>query len=473
MFLNRERELAYLDEHFSSDRAEFLVVTGRRRVGKTSLLAHWAVDKPGLSFQAHLDADETLRREFSALVWQASYPDEPMPPGYAFPTWGDLFERLGHLARKKRFVVIIDEYPFLEGGQAHQGRVASILQKVWDQHLQHTHIMLILCGSYLSVMYRTVLDRNAPLHGRRTGQILLQPFTIDQIGDFLSGYTAEQLVETYAMVGGMPAYLAHLSADLSLWENMARTVLNRDHVLYMEPDLILREELREPRLYAAILRAIAEGRHQLKDIAAAAGFTASSAAVRYLDTLQGLGLVERRIPVPPASRPRPRGAWHIADPYLRFWARWTLPHATTLTFGQPERLLYEVIRPGWEAFVGAVWEDLARYHLARLSAQGHFPHLLTDVGAWWSPHQQIDLVGVNRRHRFAVLGEAGWRRSPMGLKDLAALKERERAWLDGRTDWLVHHVLYSRRGFTAELAEQARQRAEGLLLFTSEDVVLG
>lgn len=470
MFLNRERELACLDGHYASDRAEFLVMTGRRRVGKTSLLAHWASDKPGINFQAHLDAEETLRREFSAFVWQASYPHEPMPPGYAFPTWGDLFERLGHLARERRFVVIIDEYPFLEGGQGRQGRVSSILQKVWDQHLQHTNIMLILCGSYLSVMYRTVLDRNAPLHGRRTGQILLRPFTIDQIGDFLPGYTPEQLVETYAMVGGMPAYLAHLSADLSLWQNMARTVLNRDHVLYLEPDLILREELREPRLYAAILRAMAEGHHQLKDIAAAAGFTASSAAVRYLDTLQGLGLVERRVPVSLTSRPRPRGYWHIADPYLRFWARWTLPHATTLSFGQPERLLHEVIRPGWEPFVGAVWEDLARYHLARLSAQGHFPHLLTDVGAWWSPRHQIDLVGVDRRHRFAVLGEARWRRYPMSLKDLTALRERERAWLDGHTGWLVHHVLYSRSGFTAELAELARQKVENLDLFTPKDV---
>ncbi len=471
MFLNRERELTYLDEHFASGQAEFLVMTGRRRVGKTSLLAHWATDKPGLSFQAHLDAEEMLRGEFSTLVWQASYPHEPMPPGYAFPTWADLFERLGHLGRKNRFVVIIDEYPFLEGGTSRQGRVASILQKVWDQHLQHTRVMLILCGSYLSVMYRTVLNRNAPLHGRRTGQILLEPFTINQIDVFLPGHTAEQLIETYAMVGGMPAYLAHLSTDLSLWQNMARTVLNRDHVLYLEPDLILREELREPRLYAAILRAMAEGRHQLKNIAAAAGFTASSGAVRYLDTLQGLGLVERRAPVSPTSRPHRRGAWYITDPYLRFWARWTLPYATLLSFGQPERLLHETIRPGWEAFVGAVWEDLVRHHLARLNVQGHFPHLLTDVGSWWSPHQQIDLVAVNHRHRFVVLGKARWRRSPMSLPDLAALEKRERVWLDGRTDWLVHHVLYSRSGFTAELTELARQRGEHLLLFTPEDVI--
>jgi len=247
-------------------------------------------------------------------------------------------------------------------------------------------------------------------------------------------------------------------------------VFNRDSFLYNEPDLLLREELREPRLYAALLRAIAQGHHQVSEIARASGFADRATATRYLDTLRGLGLVERRQPVGPRRGRRRWGTWHLVDPYLRFWGRWILPYTSQIEFGEAERLMQETLRPGWDRFVGPIWEELARRHIHELAAQGVIPFWPEAVGSWWSRHAQIELVAVHSGRRSVLLGEARWRREKMGLADLDDLQARGWHWLGDERGWELWYALYSRSGFSKEL--QARVEVDPhLLLFTPSDVV--
>ncbi len=465
MFLNRQQELAWLQERYASDHAEFLVLTGRRRVGKTALLGEFAQDKAGIYFLAYLDSPEALLRSLSEAVWKCEHGDDS-PPG-SYGSWLGLFQAVGRIASKQRFLLILDEYPYLASSDGH---LASVLQKTWDEQLQHTQLCLVLCGSYLSVMERDILNRDAPLYGRRTAQRFLRPLTPRQSAAFFPDATPVQLIELYAVTGGMPAYLAQFRADRSLWVNLAQTAFDPTHILYNDGLTLLRDELRDPRHYAAILRAIASGNHTLSTMAAEASVERTKLSP-YLATLQGAGYVERRLPV--AIQPnggRQRGVWHLADPYIRFWGRYILPYTGAIERNQGAALVEQVVRPTWEQFVAVTWEELAKASVHTLAAQrtpGFWPET---VGTWWDSSHQIDLAAVSYGQRIAWLGEARWRGQPMGLADLAALQRKANAWQGDVTGWRIYLALFSRSGFTQELQLAARDNPE-ILLFTPADVV--
>lgn len=467
MFINRQQELRALATRYQSANAEFIVVTGRRRVGKTALLSEFAANKRALRFTAYLDSEESQLRRISGLLRQLERPEMPAPAEFSYGSWEALFQTMGVLAAQERLLIILDEWPYLAGSSR---RLASILQHIWDESLQQSHLMLALSGSYVSVMERDILDQKAPLYGRRTGQLVIQPLDLQDAALFLPAYTAEQMVEMYAVVGGMPGYLRHFSDQQSLWSNLRQFVFNRDSYLYQEPDLLLREELREPRLYAALLRTIAQGHHQVSEITKIAGFADRATTTRYLDTLRSLGMVEHRQPVTPKAGRRTWGSWHLLDPYLRFWGNWILPYTSQIEFGETEALLQEIVRPGWDRFVGFAWEELARRYVYQLARRHRIPFWPEEVGSWWSAKAQIDLVAVQRERRSALLGEARWRRQPMNMADFDALQAKARHWLGEERGWDLWFALFSCEGFSAELKARAAQDSH-LLLYTPADLV--
>ncbi len=465
MFVDREKELRWLTERYESSKAEFIVLTGRRRVGKTALLTEFAADKPGVYFLAYLDSEQTLLRNLSAALWEAEHGAGAAPGSYG--SWLGLFQAVGRLAAERRFVLVLDEYPYLAGSSE---RLATVLQKVWDEQLQHSQVFLVLCSSYMAVMERDVLNRSAPLYGRRTAQLILPPLAAGQVHAFFPVRSPVESIELYAITGGMPAYLNEFHPDRSLWVNLSQTAFDPSNILYHDGLTLLRDELRDPRHYAAVLRAIASGRHTLSDIAREAGVERSSVP-SYLSTLQGAGYVERRVPVgiaPPSARQR--GTWHIADPYIRFWGRYILPYTGAIEKGQGAGLVEHVLRPTWEQFVAIIWEDLVRAAVYDLVAQ-HTPGFWPEaVGSWWDRDHQVDLAAVSYQQRIAWLGEARWRGAAMGLPDLEALQRRGRAWRGGETGWRLYYTLFSRGGFTQTVRARAKDDPD-LLLFEPGDVV--
>lgn len=468
MFINRDRELDALETRYNSNQAEFVVITGRRRVGKTALLTIFAKDKRAIRFTAYLDSEESQLHRLSAYLFQFEHPTQPSNPDFTYGSWESLFQAMGRLATEERLLVILDEWPYMAGSS---NRLASVLQHVWDEVLQQTKLMLVLNGSYFSVMERDILGQRAPLYGRRTSQLFLKPLDIENAARFLPELSAEDFVDFYATVGGMPGYLLLMRGQTNIWSAMRSVVLNRDSFLYQEPDMLLREELREPRLYAALLRAIAHGHHTLSAISKAAGFKDRATATRYLDTLRGLGLVENRQPVGPTINRRAWGAWYLLDPYLRFWGHWILPYTTQIEFDEAEWLVQEIIRPGWDQFVAFAWEEIARRHLYTLSRQRRIPFWPEEVGSWWSRQAQIDLVAVHRERRSVVLGEVRWRRSPMSVADLETLQAKRHHWLGDERGWDFWYALYSRSGFTQALQELAEQ--DGHIILQTPDIVIG
>ena len=248
MFIDRKAELANLETRFCSGRAELFVLYGRRRVGKTELLRHFCADKPHIFFIATLSSDLDQLASFSQDIWRLTHIDAP--EGFTLPSWEAAFRVLADLPGRP--IVVLDEFTYLISGNK---AIPSLLQKTWDEILRNTQVFLILCGSYVGMMEREILGYQAPLYGRRTGSYLLPALELPAAAAFFPAYTPTQQIETWAVVGGMPYYLTAFSDQADIFANIRAHILDSQGTLRREPQLLLMEELREPRNYFSVLRA--------------------------------------------------------------------------------------------------------------------------------------------------------------------------------------------------------------------------
>jgi AAA+ ATPase superfamily predicted ATPase len=466
MFLNRERELGYLDSRYRRPSAEIAVIYGRRRVGKSALVFEWSKDKRHAFFFAQRLDSATLLRQFSHELALADRAETGTPTDLSYSDWESAFRAMGDLARENRLVVVIDEYPYLV--EMVPG-ISTVLQKVWDLVLQHTNLFLILTGSLLSVMRRHLLEAEAPLYRRHTWPFELHPLRVGGLHSFFPHRSPSELVDTFAVLGGMPHYLISVDREVSLMHNIEQDILSPAGSLFDEPRLQLHEELRgDVEGYMRVLGAIARGAHQRGDIANASGLGSANKVGWYLGALVELGLVEHRQPVSRVSKPRRWGTYHLRDPFFRFWHRWVLPRRNYLEIGQGQRGALDQIRQNMPYIVAPVWEEIARAHLYTVSARGEIPIQIEEVGSWWSRDAQIDLVAVNRAERRVVLGEAKWQRATVTEADLERLVNRGLRWLDGDTYWDVHYAFFAREFGRVSDSAASDPRVH---LYTPEDVV--
>jgi AAA+ ATPase superfamily predicted ATPase len=455
MFVNREAELAFLEQQFRSGRAALVVLYGRRRVGKTDLLHQFCRDKPHIFFVADLGTAEANLVQFSRAVSQHVHGDPEVEGVYR--DWDQGLARLARLAQEKRLVVVFDEFTYLVSAQP---GIASTLQRTWDETLRHTQIMLILCGSFVGMMMQHVLSYRAPLYGRRTGDWHLQPFTFQEATSLLAWMSPEDQLRAYAVLGGMPAYLVALDSDLGLLENIEHRVLQRGTFLHNEPRLLLQTELRDPTNYFSVLEAIAGGATRLNEIAQRAGLPLS-ALTYYLNNLRDLGLVER---VVPATEPHPersrRAFYRLADGFFRFWFRYVLPNRNLLERGQTEPVARKVAAE-LDVYAGPAFESVCREQVWRLSEKGQLPFTARRVGAWRSRTAEVDLCAVGDKD--ILLGECKWWAGPVGLNVLDELRARAEEVTGAAGRLRPHLALFARNGFTPEI--EAVAQAGGVLLF--------
>ncbi len=464
MFINRKAELELLARMVASERAELFVLYGRRRVGKTELLRAFCEDKHHLFFIATLSADGEQLATFSQQIWAFTHAETP--PGFSFPSWEAAFRALADLPGRP--IVVMDEFTYLISGNK---AIPSILQKVWDERLKNTQVMLVLCGSYIGMMETEVLGYQAPLYGRRTHSTLLDPLDLPSAALFFPKYSADQQFQAWAVLGGMPYYLRTFDDRQDIFANIRQHILNsQTGELFNEPRLLLMEELREPRNYFSILRAIAQGNTRLNEIAQASGVGAVNMISRYLDLLQQMRLITRRVPAtefqPEKSK---RGIYQIDDHFLRFWFRYVQPNQSSLDLGLTDAILDQRVRPDLEHFAATAFEEASRQHIAWLARQGQIPFLPEKIGAWWERDVEIDVLAISRTERQALVGECKWSIHPVGVNILDDLKQKSQQLLQSGEIIQLHYALFSRSGFTQAL--EIRARDEGVALYGVNEII--
>jgi uncharacterized protein len=450
MFVNRQAELAFLNSILERRRptpAQFILLYGRRRVGKTVLLRYWA-EQSGVShtyWAAEKEPAALQRRKLFARLLGV----EPARAA-TFDSWADCWQAIAAFLADRRHILILDEFTYAAESDP---AMLSSLQHAWDQQFKDSQVVLVLCGSHVHTM-ETLQARQSPLFGRLTGQWWLQPLPFAALQEFLPGWSVEERVAAYAVVGGVPAYLEWLDPNLSLSDNVRQVILAPGSMWVAEPTFLLYDEVREPATHLAILKAIGAGNHTLAEISDAA-LVSKSHLSAYLARLQELRLVERRLPVtvPLARRGRARsGRYHLCDPYFRFYFRFIAPNQDELAY-RPELILPR-IREGLRAFVGmTAFEELSRQWITEQGRAGKLPLVIQEVGSHWSRTVQVDVVAVNWAERAILLGECKWgtdavdravvrellqTKTPKVLKDLP----------EEGAGWQVHHAFFARAGFT-------------------------
>lgn len=459
MFVDRKRELDFLNGILQRQRpgpGQLILLYGRRRVGKTALLRHWAGQSgfPFTYWVADKEAAPLQRRSLFAKVMEM-----PEEQAASFDSWPTLWQWLApRLTERGRHILILDEFPYASDNDP---ALLSALQHAWDQHLKESETIVALCGSHVNTM-ETLMQQQSPLFGRLTGQWYLKPLPFSALSAFFPTWSAEERVALYAIAGGVPAYLEWLDPDLSLVDNIREVILAPGAMFMAEPQMLLYDELRDPETYLCILRAIAKGHHTPKAIGNDC-LLASNKLGYYLGQLQTLRLVERRLPatLTPAGRRRSKkGRYHLRDSYFRFYFRFLAPSQRSL-LRREETMAH--IKNQLRSFVGLAFERLARHWVtARPDA---LPFRPESIGSHWGRGVQIDVTAVNWEEKAILLGECKWGAGQVGRKTIREMIERKgpRLRREMGEEWAFHYAFFARQGFTEAAATTARAH-DALLL---------
>ena len=441
-FYDREDALDTLTGAVESPGSDFVVVYGRRRVGKTELLKEFCADRPHIYFLAAQEAEHRQREKFLEQV--ADYFDERVP---RIDRWDEAFEYLGESLQREDLVVVIDEFPHLVD---ENDSLPSYLQAFVDQALDGTDSMLVLCGSSVSTMESEILGHESPLYGRRTAQLDVTPFSFQQAREAIS-YDFRDAVRSYAVTGGTPMYLTLFDYDQSLAANIRSHVLSPSAVLYNEPEFLLRTELRNPARYMSILEAVALGHTTPNEISGATGID-SGPLSKYLQTLRRLRLIERDVPVTASGKKSKRSRYRVADEFLRFWFRYVEPHRSSIE--EAPGIVYDgTIEPDLPTHVATTFEDVCQEAVWEGIRRGAFDPY-SEVGRWWYGEEEIDIVGLAPNDDRVLLAECKWTTDPVGEDLVESLRAKAENVRWGPSDRDEQFALFSKNGFVDGLEAQ-------------------
>lgn len=452
MFVGRERELALLEQCYDSDKLECAVVYGRRRVGKTTLIAEFVKDKPHVMFAALDNSLENNLRAFSSAIALAEHPDlaQGRPAFPVYDSFSDALDRVFTMAQTGPIVLVIDEYPYLAAADP---SASSVLQHAIDAHLDNRNVMIILSGSSMSFMEHQVLGYKSPLYGRRTVSLKIEPFDYLSSRGFVPRMTAEDSAVVYGLTNGIPQYLIQFDDALSLQDNVARKMLTNGCYLLDEPDNLMKQELRKPAEYNNIIEAIARGSSRLNEIAGVTGIVSGTAS-KYLDNLIDLGIVAKETPFGNPKTRRP--LYHIADSFFRFWYRYVPQNLPLINSGRPD-IAARLIMDELPRFMGPVFERMCVQWLWRVNDTDRLPFLVTSAGRWWGSdpatkrQEEIDIIAGTVDTDAALFCECKWRNKPTGMEELRTLQHRSLLLPYSQR----RYMLFSKSGFTEELQRHA------------------
>jgi AAA+ ATPase superfamily predicted ATPase len=461
VFVGRERELEELNHILSQRNAQFILMYGRRRVGKTTLLLRWAEGsgRPYIYWVASRDTAQQVRHGFMRAVWRWAHPDSQAVP--RFDTWEDVFETTAQLIGDQPIILILDEFSYATESDP---SLASYLQAAWDHLFKDTRVTIVVSGSHIGMMVNLV-SYQAPLYGRFTGQLPIDPLPFGALRDFLPRYTAAERVAVYAVTGGVPAYLERYDDSRSLSENIRNLFMQRTSLFRTEPFFLIGDVIRrETQTYEAVMKSIAAGDTKPQEIGRVLGVS-SSYLSPYLKQLEALHLVKRQIPAttPPERRATTKTSrYHLIDPYLRFYFRFIAPNAD-LVEQELGSVLWKRISDQFRAFVGVTaFEDLCREWVLSQARVENLPLSPEVVGSHWSPDAQVDVVAVNWHDKSILLGECKWGVHAVGRSVIRELIGKAQKIVPGE-EWQVFFAFFARAGFT-DAAQQEAQTVKATLI---------
>lgn len=383
-------------------------------------------------------------------------PDSESVP--EFSSYDAALNELTSLSKEKRIVFVIDEYPYLAKAKP---AISAMLQHIIDHRWAESRMFLILCGSSMSFMENQVLGKESPLYGRRTGQFKIEPLDYKETAVFHPDLSAEDYSLVYGITGGVPHYINKLDIRGSVDEALLDNFFDRSSYLYEEPGNLLKQELREPAIYNAIIKAIAEGASRMNEIKMKVG-EENSLISKYLKTLIDLGIVRKETPV--TEKPGKKTIYLLADNFFRFWYRFVPVNMSAIDSGRIVKIYPHAVKQYLPDYMGLIFEKMCQDYLLYYS--DNLPIELNEIGQWWGADPgkrkqvQIDIVGTPVEGKEYIIGSCKYRNEKIGVDELERM--RHYAVVFGKGNH-YHYYIFSKGGFTEGLL-QAQERGEVRLI---------
>lgn len=435
-FIGRKNELEVLEDEYSKKNS-FILMTGRRRVGKTRLLKEFMRGKDALYFycnkvntRAMLDDLSTSISDYSGRMFGE------------FRNWKDAFSAFSECKGGKKLLVM-DEFQNMI--YADKDAVAY-LQDIWDNILSQKDIMLILCGSHISVMDSLAKDYRSPLYGRFTRHMRITQLQFEDIrdDDFIGS------LERYAIHGGVPRYM-ELLREGDLETAVKKDVMSPSAMMFDDILYILNDELRDPAGYLSIMRSIARGNHKLSDIASNLQIPATS-LTRPLERLMEMGFVRRDVPITEDPERSRNSLYVFDDNYSAFFFEFVNPFRSSLEMMDSQGAIEYWEKHFSEHLVAFVFEEVCRKSVYRMSDDiGFVPRR---VGRYWDRNCEIDVMALDTDSKKAFVAECKYRvRAPMDGSDLNHLITKTES-IKELHGYEITYGLFSVSGFSDSLYDQ-------------------
>lgn len=456
MFIGRTKELDTLEKLYRKNNFECVVIYGRRRVGKTTLISEFIKEKKAI-FYPGIDSNEKQNLElFSNSIMSAT---TGIDTNTLFKDWAAAFEYIYQVAQEEQIILVIDEYPYLANCYA---GISSLLASMIDHKFLNSKLYLILCGSSLSFMENQILGYQSPLYGRRTAQMKIQPFTFAECTQYYKNFDKLDLAIAYGITGGIPLYMSKLEDSKSIEENIKDNFFDTSSYLFEEPNNLIKQECREPMQYNAIIQSIATGSSKINEITQNAGMNDSGATSNYISKLMSIGIIEKEVPYKSASSKKT--IYKLSDSMFQFWYRFVPTNLSLIQQGAKEKV-YKRVEKQIMAYMEFVFEDICKQYLWQENLLGRLPIDFTDMGRWWGndpikkSETEIDIIADNEDNE-AIVAKCKWRNEAVGEAELKELQHQST---------LFHYkrnilVLFSKSGFTKGCQELADQLGDVLLI---------
>lgn len=454
-FVDREQEMATLQSEYERDGSALVVLYGRRRVGKTTLISEFIKNKKALFFLASEESESQNRLAFQEKA--ADFLNSNLLKNVEVKSWDVLFRAIMDTHFDSKPVIVLDEFQYL--GKSNPA-FPSVFQRIWEEILKDRQVMVILCGSLISMMQSQTLAYDSPLYGRRTAQIRLKQIPFAYYHQFFPDKSRKELIEMYAVTGGVPKYIELFSQSKDIYSAIEKCVLNRSGYLYDEPYFLLQQEVSEVGSYFSIIKAIAAGNTKLSAIAGVLEVKSTS-LTKYLKTLIDLDILEREVPVTEDSPEKSKkGLYKIKDNYLRFWFAFVYPNMSFIESGHGRIVMDKIRKNLVRNHIAFVYEDICRERMWEINAEGVWPFYFSKLGRYWDSKEEIDIAAIDPDGKNLILGECKYWQEPVGVSVLRELEAKAKtvSWeKEKRKTWFV---LFSVNGFTEELRAEAAVRTD-------------
>lgn len=457
-FIDREQEIETLQSEYERNGASLVILYGRRRVGKTTLISEFIAGKKALFFLASEESEAQNRTEFKNKA--AEFIDSDLLRNASVSNWDSIFKAIVETSFESKPIIVIDEFQYI--GKSNPA-FPSIFQRIWEEVLKKHSVMVILCGSLISMMVSQTLAYDSPLYGRRTAQIRLMQIPFRYYPEFFPDKTRNELIEMYAVTGGVPKYIRSFAERKDIYDAIQKGVLNKSSYLYDEPHFLLQQEISEVGSYFSIIKAIAAGNSKLSAIASILEIKATS-LTKYLKTLMDLDILEREVPITEENPEKSKkGLYKIKDNYIRFWFAFVYPNLSFIESGNVRIVMNKIKKSFISSQVSFVYEDVCREKMWEMNADEAWPFHFTKIGRYWDSKVEIDIAALDPEGKNLILGECKYWKDAVGVNVLHDLEQKVRSVSWNQKDRKTWYVLFSANGFTPELTQLAKARNDVIL----------